>query len=97
MELRSGLEGLKSMLGISLPEPTAASRAAAGQAAAPGGAGTDHATVSSAGTEVAQTAADPGVRPEKVAAIQAAIAAGTYHVPSSAVAAKVIDSMLKGE
>jgi anti-sigma28 factor (negative regulator of flagellin synthesis) len=34
------------------------------------------------------------VRPEKVAGIQAALAAGTYNVPASAVAAKLVDAML---
>jgi anti-sigma28 factor (negative regulator of flagellin synthesis) len=36
------------------------------------------------------------VRADKVASVQAAIAAGTYNVPASAVASKVIDSMLGG-
>jgi anti-sigma28 factor (negative regulator of flagellin synthesis) len=31
---------------------------------------------------------------DKVAGVQAAIAAGTYHVPASAVASKVVDFML---
>jgi anti-sigma28 factor (negative regulator of flagellin synthesis) len=31
---------------------------------------------------------------EKVAGIQAALAAGTYDVPASAVASRVVDSML---
>jgi hypothetical protein len=34
------------------------------------------------------------VRADKVAAVQAALAAGTYSVPASAVASRVIDSML---
>jgi anti-sigma28 factor (negative regulator of flagellin synthesis) len=34
------------------------------------------------------------VRADKVAAMRAALTAGTYEVPASAVAAKVIDSML---
>ncbi len=34
------------------------------------------------------------VRADKVASLQAAIAAGTYNVPSSAVADKLIESML---
>jgi anti-sigma28 factor (negative regulator of flagellin synthesis) len=37
------------------------------------------------------------VRTDKVAAVQAALAAGTYDVPASAVASKVVDSMLGGE
>jgi len=43
---------------------------------------------------VSQFAADDGVRPEKVAAIQAALAAGTYFVPTVAVASRLVDMML---
>jgi anti-sigma28 factor (negative regulator of flagellin synthesis) len=34
------------------------------------------------------------VRADKVAGVQAAMAAGTYNVPAAAVASKVVDSML---
>jgi anti-sigma28 factor (negative regulator of flagellin synthesis) len=34
---------------------------------------------------------------DKVTAIQAALAAGTYDVPASAVASRVVDAMLGGE
>jgi negative regulator of flagellin synthesis FlgM len=56
--------------------------------------GSDQAKLSQASS---QLALDPGtdVRTEKVAAIQAAIQAGTYQVPASAVAQKLIDSMLE--
>jgi anti-sigma28 factor (negative regulator of flagellin synthesis) len=37
------------------------------------------------------------VRTDKVAGIQAALAAGTYGVPASAVASKMVDAMLGGE
>jgi flagellar biosynthesis anti-sigma factor FlgM len=57
---------------------------------------TDVATLSNAGSEVAQGAADGGVRMEKVAAIQAALAAGAYSVPASVVASKLVDVMLAG-
>jgi negative regulator of flagellin synthesis FlgM len=53
--------------------------------------------LSSAGNEVSQTASDSGVRADKVAGIQAALAAGTYSVPASAIASKVVDSMLGGQ
>jgi len=54
----------------------------------------DQATFSSTASEVLQAALGEGVRAEKVAAVQAALAAGTYSVPASAVASRVIDSML---
>lgn len=95
MDIRSGLDGLKSLLGVSLPESTQPARESAGPAAGAVGLGTDHATLSSAGNEVAQTAADGGVRASKVAAVQAALTAGTYQVSSTAVAGKMIDSMLE--
>ena len=38
---------------------------------------------------------DGGVRTDKVAEIQAALQAGTYDVPASAVAAKMVDAMLE--
>jgi anti-sigma28 factor (negative regulator of flagellin synthesis) len=43
------------------------------------------------------TAAESDVRTDKVAAVQAALEAGTYDVPASAVASKVVDAMLGGE
>ncbi len=42
------------------------------------------------------TVAGEGVRTEKVTAVQPALAAGTYNVPASAVASKVMDAMLSG-
>ena len=39
-------------------------------------------------------AAESGARTDKVAAVQAALATGTYNVPASAVASKVLDEML---
>lgn len=42
-------------------------------------------------------AAEGRVRMEKVAPVQAALAAGTYNVPARAVAAKMVDAMLAGE
>jgi flagellar biosynthesis anti-sigma factor FlgM len=59
--------------------------------------GSDHATLSSAGSEVSQAAHQDGVRMEKLASIQAAIAAGNYDVPAAAVATKVIDALLGGQ
>ena len=92
MDIRNSLDGLKSLLGVSQPvQPATGARSNA--AAAPSGMGSDRATLSSAGSEVSLTAGEDGVRPEKVAGVQAALAAGTYNVPASAVASKMVDAM----
>jgi negative regulator of flagellin synthesis FlgM len=54
----------------------------------------DCATLSSAGSEVSTGSDSDGVRMDKVAAVQAALASGTYSVPASAVASKMVDAML---
>ena len=97
MDIRSSLDGLKSLLGAA-PAPAAATQQPrSGSASGTSALGSDQATFSSAGSEVSMTASEPGVRSEKVAAIQATLAAGTYNVPASAVASKVVDSMLGGQ
>jgi len=93
MDIRNSLDGLKSLLGATPAATSEAQRPRSG--AAQGSAmGSDLATFSSAGSEVSQTAADSGIRMDKVASIQAALAAGTYNVPASVVASKVVDAML---
>lgn len=94
MDIRSSLDGLKSLLGVApaaTPPPQTRTTTSASSALS-----SDRATLSSAGSEVAQTAADSDVRPEKVASVQAALAAGSYDVPASAVASKMVDAMLGG-
>ena len=56
--------------------------------------GSDQAAFSSAGSEVSQMTGDTEVRMDKVAGIQAALAAGTYKVSATAVASRVVDSIL---
>ncbi len=93
MEMRNnGLDGLKALLGVSAaatPQSRQAQRGAVTSDLAQ-----DQATVSNAGAEALQAAGDSGVRMEKVAAVQAALAAGSYGVAATDVAAKIIDSML---
>lgn len=94
MDIRNGVEGLKTLLGVTSTAPAQEQKAKSGLAAGSKPLGGDHATLSSAGTEVSQTVAGSGVRADKVAAVQAALAAGTYRVPALAVAGKVVDAML---
>src|SRR5487761_2536497 len=94
MDIRGGLDGLKSLLGVSQTAPAPAQPARIGLAAEGNSLGSDRATLSSAASMVAQTASDGGVRMDKVSGIQAALAAGSYNVPASAVASKMVDAML---
>lgn len=54
----------------------------------------DEATLSPTANMVAQALSGSDVRTDKVAALQQSIAAGTYNVSSSEVAAKVINALL---
>jgi len=95
MDIRTSLDGLKSLLGVNPPiQPAAGAKGSA--SASPSALGSDRATLSSAGSEVSLTAGDEGLRMDKVAGVQAALAAGTYNVPPSAVASKMVDAMLGG-
>jgi negative regulator of flagellin synthesis FlgM len=92
MDISSSYDGLRSLLGVNSATPAATP--ARGGASSTNGLGSDLATLSSAANEVSQTAGGDNVRLDKVAQIQAALASGTYFVPASAVASKVVDSML---
>lgn len=104
MEIRNNVENLRTLLGV--PSATNAQGAQGAQAAqnAAGKQGEtraaqqlpgDHATLSSLGTQAAESSKN-GVRADKVAAVQSALAAGTYSVPAKAVAGKIVDAMLGG-
>jgi len=95
MEIRNNAEALKSFLGVSssaAAKSLAIKRAEAEelQAIFAG----DQPTLSQVGTAVSGAAGLDGVRLDKVAAVQQALAAGTYNVSAAKVADKVIDSML---
>ncbi len=96
MEIRNNAEALQAFLGVSSGgsaqvSPVRSNDKGDVQASLGG----DQATLSLAGTEVSQSASLAGVRTDKVASIQQALAAGTYSVPASAVADKVMDVMLE--
>jgi len=95
MDIRNSLDGLRSLLGVNpTPQPAAHPK---GRSATTGSEfDSDRVTFSAAGSEVSQALSDAGVRAEKVASIQSELAAGTYNVPASAVAAKLVDAMLSG-
>ncbi len=96
MDIRNSLEGLRSLLGVNAStQPATGPRSSAAHAQS--ALGSDRATLSSAGNEVQLTAGEDGVRMDKVAGIQAALAAGSYSVPTIAVASKMVDAMLGGE
>ena len=75
---------------VAVPKPKS------GGAAAGSALDSDRATLSHAADNVSQPAVGRCVRLEKVAAIRAALAAGTYSVPEAAVASKLVESMMNG-
>lgn len=97
MNVRNDVDGLNSLLGISSQQVAAGSAARTGKgSSSEAELTTDQATVSSAGSSVSEAASAPDVRLDKVTAVKSALESGTYNVPASAVAGKVIDSMLNG-
>lgn len=95
MEIRNNAEALKAFLGVS-PSESLKSKVGRGPelvATGPLLAG-DQATVSGVGAAMQSSANLDGVRLDKVAAVQQALAAGTYNVPASEVADKLVESML---
>jgi negative regulator of flagellin synthesis FlgM len=99
MEIRNNVEGLRTLLGVPStntaqgPKGTQGTTGNSGSSAAAQQLPGDHATLSSAGTQAAQSGEGTGVRLDKVAAVQQALAAGTYSVSPRAVAGKVVDAM----
>ena len=95
MNVRNDIENLSQIL--SSQSAPAAAAVKGGDTSTQESSQTDTARVSAAGTQVAQSASASDVRLDKVAGIQAALQAGTYRVPASAVAQSVIRALLTPE
>lgn len=94
MEIRNNMDALRTLLGVSAPaEQRVGTRNTDAPVLQLEG---DKATLSSGAAAVSQSAASSDVRMEKVSAVQSALAAGTYSVPASAVAGKMMEAMLNG-
>lgn len=90
MNVHNNLQGLQQLFASQ-----EVARTSSGKTAGPvNGNSADEATLSPAASAAAQAAPDSDVRMEKVAQVQKALADGTYSVPSSDVANRMIDAML---
>jgi len=94
MNVNNNLQGLQQLFPGQEVAKTSGNKAADPGSQAPVQEGTDQATLSSAASLAASAAPDSDVRMDKVAAVQKALADGTYNVPASDVAGKMIDQML---
>jgi negative regulator of flagellin synthesis FlgM len=95
MEIRNNAEALKAFLGVSSSQPAKSpalngSEAEKLRAAFKG----DEAKLSGLGAAMQSAVGHDAVRMDKVAEVQRALAAGTYNVPATEVADKVIQAML---
>ena len=93
MEIRNNADGLETLLVVHSRPSAQTQQVRNGSGEGQRGFGGDRATLSGAATSAAQSALVPGVRRDKVAAVQAALAAGTYNVPA-ALATRLVESML---
>ncbi|HEX4005938.1 MAG TPA: flagellar biosynthesis anti-sigma factor FlgM [Acidobacteriaceae bacterium] len=92
MNVNNDVQGMQQL--FSSQEVTSAPSARTHGTAAQGSAGSDQATLSAAASLAAESAAGSDVRLDKVNQVQQALSAGTYNVPASEVAGKMIDRML---
>lgn len=92
MNVQNDLQGMQQL--FSSQEVTQTASKPGASQAGEANAGADQATLSPAASAASAAATDADVRMEKVAAIQQALLDGTYGVPASKVAGKMIDHML---
>jgi negative regulator of flagellin synthesis FlgM len=93
-----GINSLHKMLGALQTSDSASVNTAAKASAAASpiaGSSADSAKLSAAGGMASQATDTSDVRMDKVAALQQAIASGSYSIPASAVADKMVESLLK--
>lgn len=95
MNVTNDLQGLQQIFSGQEVAPARNSGTLDAAAAGQPQSAADVATLTPAGSLAAQSAPDSDVRMDKVAAVQQALAAGTYSVPASAVADKMIGQMLE--
>lgn len=88
-------QALSSIASTTKPVTDAATSETNGSASTQPSVREDQASLSSTSGIMAQALEGSDVRSAKVSALQQAIASGSYNVPSSDVAAKVIDSLLE--
>jgi anti-sigma28 factor (negative regulator of flagellin synthesis) len=96
MNISNTIENLVQQT-FQVSQPQGATSRSSNQAATLEDSNRDKAQVSAAASQVAQSSATSEVRLDKVASIQAQLKADSYSVPASAVAQKVISSMLGTE
>ena len=92
MNVNNDLQGLQQL--FSAGEVTKTQAAGSSDSTAQTSEPADNATLSAEASLAAQVAPDADVRMDKVAQVQQALTAGTYNVPSSEVAGKMMDQML---
>jgi negative regulator of flagellin synthesis FlgM len=95
MNVNDGLHGLPEALGVSQASPVSAAQPQQQAAfSATGSSIQDRTELSTAASLAHQAMSAPDVRMDKVAAIQQALANGTYQVSASAVADKLVRQMM---
>jgi flagellar biosynthesis anti-sigma factor FlgM len=93
MGMSSSLGGLRSIFGAGEVTSTA-TQVRSTPTTGTTSVGDDSATLSSMSSAVALSGSGSGIRPGKVASIQAAMNSGGYSIQASAVAAKMVDFMM---
>lgn len=98
MSFTNGINNLQQAIGTAAAEtakPVSNGAAKANDAVQTASQQADHAELSAAGSLISKGLDGSDVRMDKVQALQQAITSGSYHVSSSEVATKLIDSMME--